>query len=325
MTKHGLVCMPTLVLLLLCSAISFADPLPSWVKGDNKARVVAFVESVSQPGEGYVAPAERIAVFDNDGTLWAEQPVYFQLMFALDRIREMADEHPEWAEEEPYRSAIKGDLKAVAAGGKDALIDVVMKSHAGMSTEAFARIVRDWVDTARHPTTGRPYTEMIYQPMLELLAYLRANQFKTYIVSGGGVEFMRVFSEEVYGIPPEQVIGSSIRTSWQPGTPPTIVREASLSFIDDKEGKPIAINLHIGRRPLLAFGNSDGDWQMLQWTMAGEGPRLAGLVSHTDADREWQYGRTSHIGRLDKALDQAERDNWLVVDMKADWKQVYPD
>ncbi len=313
-----------LVLIFLTSVVS-ADPLPSWHQGESKSRLIGYVEAVTQPGDSYRQPSERIAVFDNDGTLWSEQPVYFQLVFAMDRIRAKAAQHPEWKNQEPYRSAIEGDLKGLAAGGEEALMQVLMESHAGMTTDEFAQLVREWIDTAKHPTKDRLYKEMIYQPMLELLAYLRANDFKTYIVSGGGIEFMRVFSEEVYGIPPEQVIGSSVKTRWQAGNPPVIVREAALNFIDDKEGKPIAINLHIGKRPLIAFGNSDGDHQMQQWTMAGDGLRLAGIVRHTDAEREWRYDRESHIGRLDKALDQAEEEGWLVVDMKSDWKQVYPD
>jgi phosphoserine phosphatase len=308
------------------AAQSRDDPLPSWNDGAAKARILAFVRAAAEEGgAGYVAPAERIAVFDNDGTLWAEQPVYFQALFIADRIRAMGAKRPEWKTQEPYASVLRGDMKRVAAGGEKAIAQLAMATHAGMSTEAFARTVSEWISTARHPKTGRLYTEMVYQPMLELLAYLRANGFKTFIVSGGGIEFMRPWVEKVYGIPPEQVIGSSIKTRFEMRDgKPVLMRLPELNFVDDKAGKPVGINQHIGRRPVAAFGNSDGDLQMLQWTVAGTGPRLAVLVRHTDAEREWAYDRTSHVGRLDKALDEAGARGWTVIDMKRDWARIFP-
>jgi phosphoglycolate phosphatase-like HAD superfamily hydrolase len=276
-------------------------------------------------GPNFVPPAERIAVFDNDGTLWAEQPIYFQLAFALDRVKELAPQHPEWKEKEPFASLLKGDLKAALAGGEPAIFQIVMATHAGMTTGEFEKIVKEWIATAKHPVTKRLYTEMVYQPMLELLAYLRANGFKTFIVSGGGIEFMRPWADRVYGIPPEQVIGSSGKLKFElRDGKPVLVKLPEVNFIDDKTGKPVGIQMHIGRRPILAFGNSDGDLQMLQWTAAGSGMRFAGLVHHTDAEREWAYDRTSHIGALDKALDEANAKGWTVVDMKKDWKTVFP-
>lgn len=303
-----------------------ADPLPSWNDTASKLAVTRFVQEVSTTGSaGFVTPAERIAVFDNDGTLWSEQPMYFQLAFALDRVKALAPQHPEWKQEQPFKAVLEGDLKTVLSGGEHALLELVMATHAGTTTEEFEQIVMDWLDRARHPDTGRPYSDMVYQPMLELLAYLRANDFKTYIVSGGGIEFMRPWSERVYGIPPEQVIGSSIKTVYElRGNKPVLVRLPEINFIDDKGGKPVGINQHIGRRPIAAFGNSDGDLQMLQWTSAGDGARFGLLVHHTDADREWAYDRKSPIGRLDKALDAASAKGWTVVDMKNDWKVIYP-
>jgi hypothetical protein len=272
-----------------------------------------------------VAPAERIATFDNDGNLWAEQPAYFQLFFAADRIRALAPQHPEWQNEEPFAALLKGDLEAVHAGGMAAVNDIVMATHAGMTTDEFAAIVREWVATARHPRTDRRYIDMVYQPMLELLDYLRTNEFKTFIVSGGGIEFMRPWVESVYGIPPEQVVGSSIKTRFElRDGQPVLVRLPEIDFIDDKAGKPVGINSHIGRRPLLASGNSDGDLQMLQYTAAGAGPRLMLYLHHTDAEREWAYDRESSIGRLDQGLDEARAKGWTVIDMKADWKVVFP-
>jgi phosphoglycolate phosphatase-like HAD superfamily hydrolase len=305
------------------------DPLPSWNDGPRKQAVVDFVARVTaEGGEDFVPPAERIATFDNDGTLWAEQPMYFQVLFAFDRINALAPEHPEWKAKEPFKSLLAGDVKAALAGGEHALLEIVMAAHAGMTIEEFEKVVKDWLATAKHPKTGRPYTEMVYQPMLELLAYLRANGFKTFIVSGGGVEFIRAFAEQVYGIPPEQVIGSSGKQKFElrDGTPPrpVLVKLPAVDFVDDKEGKPLAIQKHIGRRPVMAFGNSDGDLQMLQWTAAGSGPRFAMIVHHTDAEREWAYDRDSHIGKLDKALDEAAQRKWTVVDMKNDWKTVFP-
>ena len=303
-----------------------ADPLPSWNDTASKKAIVSFVEKVTKPGApDFVPPAERIATFDQDGTLWAEQPMYFQFFFALDRVKVLAPQHPEWKEKEPFASLLKGNVKGALTGGERAMLEIVMATHAGMTTEEFAQTVKDWIATARHPKTGRLYTEMVYQPMLELLAYLQVNGFKTFIVSGGGIEFMRPWTEKVYEIPPEQVIGSSIKTKFEVRDgKPVLVRLPEINFIDDKEGKPVAINQHIGRRPIAAFGNSDGDLQMLQWTTAGNGARFALLVHHTDAEREWAYDRTSSIGRLDKALDEAQAKGWIVVDMKNDWKTIFP-
>jgi hypothetical protein len=302
-----------------------ADPLPSWNDRPAKKAIVRFVDQVTKPGTpGYVMPADRIAVFDNDGTLWAEQPMYFQFLFALDRVKTLAPRPPEWKTEEPFASLLKGDTKAVLAGGECSLGALMMATHAGMTSDEFSKIADEWIVTARHPRTGRLYTEMAYQPMIELLAYLRANGFKTYVVSGGGIEFMRPWSQRVYGIPPEQVIGSSIKTKFEPRDgQPTLVRLPEIDFVDDGPGKPVGIQTHVGRRPLAAFGNSDGDLQMLQWTAAGPGPRLCLLVHHTDPDREWAYDRDSPVGWLDKGMDEAKLRGWTVVDMKTDWKRVF--
>jgi hypothetical protein len=303
-----------------------ANALPSWKDGPAKAAITAFVTRVTKEGSpDFIPPAERIATFDNDGTLWAEQPAYFQLLFAIDRLKALAPKNSDWAGKEPYASALKGDWKALAAQGEHALLSLVMVTHSGITTQEFEGIVKEWLATALHPTSGRPFTQMVYQPMLELLAYLRSNGFKTFIVSGGGVEFMRTFAEQVYGIPPEQVIGSAGKVKFvlKDGKA-VLVKEPELEFVDDKEGKPIAIQRIIGRRPVLAFGNSDGDLAMLQWTASGPGPRFCGLVHHTDADREWAYDRTSPIGRLDKALDEAPKRGWTVVDMRQCWTQVFP-
>jgi hypothetical protein len=302
------------------------DPLPSWNEGTAKQSIVDFVARVTDPvSPAFVPEAERIATFDNDGTLWSEQPAYFQLLFAIDRVKALAPEHPEWKTKQPFKAVLDGDMEALAAGGEHGLLELVMATHGGMTTVEFEAIVRNWLATARHPTTDRPYTEMVYQPMLELLDYLRANGFKTFIVSGGGIEFMRPWTEEVYGIPPQQVVGSSIKTAFEMRDDgPVLVRLPELAFIDDKEGKPVGIHSHIGRRPIAAFGNSDGDLQMLQWTAAGDGPSLCLYVHHTDAEREWAYDRESHIGHLDKGLDEAAARGWTVVDMKNDWKVVFP-
>lgn len=302
------------------------DTLPLWKDGASKQSIVEFVEKVTKIGSpDYVETAERIAVFDNDGTLWSEQPMYFQLAFALDRVKVLAPMHSEWKEKQPFKAVLEGDLKTVMAGGERAVLELVMATHAGNTTDQFSQTVTDWLATAKHPKTGRPYTDMVYEPMLELLTYLRTKGFKTYIVSGGGIEFMRPWAERIYGIPPEQVIGSSIKTKYalHDGTP-VLVRLPEINFIDDKGGKPVGINQHIGRRPIAAFGNSDGDLQMLQWTTAGSGQRLACLIHHTDADREWAYDRSSSIGRLDIALDEAQEKGWTVVDMKRDWKHIFP-
>ena len=314
------------MLALAMGAARAADALPSWNDGKARQAIVDFVKRVTtKGGKDFVPPAERIAVFDNDGTLWAEQPMYFQLAFALDRVKALAPQHPEWKDQEPFASLLKGDLKAALAGGEHAILEIILATHANMTTEAFEKVVREWIATAKHPKTGRPYNEMTYQPMVELLRYLRANGFKTYIVSGGGVEFMRPWVERAYGIPPEQVVGSTIKTKFEMRDgKPVIVRLPEVDFISDKEGKPVAINKFIGRRPILAFGNSDGDLQMLQWTAAGSGARFMGIVHHTDAEREWAYDRNSSVGRLDKALDEAQAKGWTVVDMKNDWKIIFP-
>lgn len=302
-----------------------ADPLPSWNEGAAKQSIIGFVADVTdEASSDFVPSEERIAVFDNDGTLWSEQPMYVQLRFALDRVKTLAPQHPEWTSEEPFASLLKGELGNALAGGERALLDIVMATHAGNTTEEFEKIVTDWIAGARHPKTNRLYTEMVFQPMIEVMEYLRENGFKTFIVSGGGIEFMRPWSERVYGIPPEQVVGSSIVTQFEMRDDgPVLVRLPEVNFIDDEEGKPVGIHQHIGRRPIAAFGNSDGDLQMLQWTTAGEGRRFALYVHHTDAEREWAYDRDSAIGSLDKGLDEARAKGWTVVDMKQDWKVVY--
>jgi hypothetical protein len=307
-------------------ADSGKDPLASWNDGENKSRILAFVESVTQPDSpDFVPEAERIATFDNDGNLWSEQPAYFQLFFAMDRVRELAPEHPEWQEEQPFKGVLEGDISAVMATGEEGLIKLVMATHAGMTTGEFNRAASHWLKTARHPRFDRLYTELVYQPMLELLQYLRDNGFRTFIVSGGGIDLVRLFSEDVYGIPPEQVVGSQIEKRFEiRDGEPVLVREPGIFFIDDKVGKPVGIDNHIGRRPILASGNSDGDLQMLQWTAAGSGQRLMLVLHHTDDEREWAYDRESHIGRLDAALDEANRRDWLVIDMAKDWKVIYP-
>jgi phosphoserine phosphatase len=314
------------LLLVASGAATAADPLPSWQDGATKQAIVTFVEKVTKDGTtDFVPPAERIAVFDNDGTLWAEQPAYFQLFFAIDRVKALSNSHPEWKDKEPFASLLKGDLKAALAGGERALLEIIMATHAGMTTDEFSQTVKDWIATAKHPSMNKPYTEMVYQPMLELLAYLRANDFKTYIVSGGGIEFMRPWVEAVYGIPPEQVVGSSIVTNFElRDGKPVLVRQPKLNFIDDKEGKPVGINQHIGRRPIAAFGNSDGDLQMLQWTCLDRQPSFCLYVHHTDAEREWAYDRESHVGQLANGLDAAAENGWPVVDMKRDWKRIFP-
>ncbi len=332
--KNTIIKTTHLFALVLMGAVAFtttvaratADPLPSWNETAAKKAIVAFVERVTKEGSSDFVPVpERIATFDNDGTLWAEQPMYFQFLFAIDRVKALAPQHPEWKQKEPFASLLKGDMKAMLAGGEHAFLQIVAGTHSGMTTEEFDRIVKEWLATAKHPKTGRPYTEMVYQPMLELLAYLRANGFKTFIVSGGGVEFMRAFADKVYGIPPEQVVGSTGKLEFElRDGGPVLLKLPEIQFVDDKAGKPVGIQMNIGRRPIAAFGNSDGDLQMLQWTAAGSGARFCLYVHHTDAEREWAYDRNSSIGRLDKGLDEAKVKGWTVVSMKDDWKRIFP-
>ncbi|MEN8639476.1 HAD family hydrolase [Pseudomonas sichuanensis] len=322
---HALRSVLCLLLLLPCLVLA-AEPLPSWRDGPSRQAIVAFVEAVTDQGsKDYVAPAERIAVFDNDGTLWSEQPLYFEVLFSMDEVRRLAPEHPQWKTQQPFKAVLENDHKALAEQGMDGLLKIVAATHSGISTEQFLARSRSWLASARHPKTGRPYTEMVFQPMLELLGYLRDKGFRTYIVSGGEVAFMRAFAEEVYGIPPEQVIGTTLAAEYQDKDGQlSIQRLPKLLHNDDGPGKPVSIEAVIGRRPVLGFGNSDGDLQMLQWTLAGPGRRFAGLVHHTDANREWAYDRQSSVGRLDKALDIANRQGWTVVDMARDWRRVYP-
>jgi phosphoglycolate phosphatase-like HAD superfamily hydrolase len=303
-----------------------ADPLPSWNEGPAKRSIIDFVGRVTrQGGPDFVSPPERIATFDNDGTLWSEQPLYFQFLFALDRVKALAAQHPDWTEKQPFKGVFEGDTRAVMSTGERGLLDLMSATHAGNTTEEFERIVSDWIATARHPKFNRPYTEMVYQPMLEVLAYLRANGFKTFIVSGGGVEFMRPWVERVYGIPPERVVGSRAKVQYEVRNGvPVLARLAEVDFIDDKSGKPVGIHQVIGRRPIAAFGNSDGDFEMLEWVTSGSGPRFGLIVHHTDAEREWAYDRASHIGQLLRGLDEAPKRGWIVADMKSDWKTVFP-
>lgn len=308
------------------SAPAGSVALPSWNDGPSRQAILSFVEGVCEEGgERYLPPAERIAVFDKDGTLWSEQPIYVQLAFIQDRLRALAPEQPRWQEREPFRSALAGDLAGALKGGEPAIAELVAATHAGTTSEEFALLVREWLASARHPLQGRPYTELVYQPMLELLDFLRENGFKTFIVSGGGIEFVRAFAEEVYGIPPEQVVGSSIaaRYELQEGQP-VIRRLPELGFVDDGAEKPVGIQLHIGRRPVLAFGNSDGDFEMLEWTAAGQGARLCALLHHDDEVRETAYDRDGHVGKLARGLDEASARGWLVVSMERDWKTVFP-
>ena len=330
---------PNLFVAALIGALAFtttvsraADPLPSWNEGPAKKAIVEFVMKVTRPGSpDFVPVPERIATFDNDGTLWCEQPVPVQLYFAIDRVKALAPQHPEWKDKEPFASLLKGDLKTALAGGDRALLEILMATHAGMTTVEFEQIVKDWIATAKHPKTGKLYTEMVYKPMLEVLAYLRANGFKNYIVSGGGIEFMRPWTEKVYGIPPEQVVGSSIKAEFEVRDgKPVLVRLPEMNFNDDKGGKPVGINQHIGRRPIMAFGNSAGDKEMLEFTQGGSGARFELLVLHDDAAREYAYGPAKglpdvKLGAFTQALyDQAQKEGWTVVSMKDDWKQVFP-
>lgn len=313
--------------VLATTIVHADDPLPSWNEGAAKKAILAFVDKVTREDSlDFVPVAERIAVFDNDGTLWCEKPLPVQLYFALDRVKALAPQHPEWQQKEPFASLLRGDLKAAAAGGEHAIMELLMATHTGMTTVEFEKIVKDWINTAKHPTTGKPFLEMTYQPMLEVLAYLRSNGFKNFIVSGGGIEFIRPWAEAAYGIPPEQVVGSSVKTKFEiRDGQPVIVRLPELNFNDDKGGKPVGINQHIGRRPIAAFGNSDGDLQMLQYTGAGGGSRFCLIVHHTDAEREFEYDRTDRLARLDQGLDEAALKGWTVVSMKDDWKSVFRD
>ncbi|OXS21379.1 HAD family hydrolase [Pseudomonas rhodesiae] len=314
------------VLCLLSLPVLAADPLPSWHEGPSKHSILEFVQAVTVEGsEDYVKPAERIAVFDNDGTLWTEQPAYFEVLFAFDEVKRLAPQHPDWKTTQPFKAVLENDHQALAQSGMDGLLRIIGATHTGVSTEAFIDNAKRWLKQARHPKTGKPFNQMIYQPMLEMLDYLRSQQFKTYIVSGGDTAFMRAFAEEAYGVPPEQVIGTNFVTRFQfNNAKPQVIRTAKLAHNDDGPGKPESIDAVIGRRPILAFGNSDGDLQMLQWTAAGPGRRLMGLVHHTDAQREWAYDRHSPVGRLDKALDQAKTQHWTVVDMASEWRRIYP-
>jgi phosphoserine phosphatase len=332
--RRWMIRLPSARLLLLLLALLLAgrvqarggDPLPSWQEGPSKRAITAFVDAVTTPGSPqFVPPAERIATVDNDGTLWAEQPFYVQGLFALDRIRALAPANPQWRDQEPFASVLRGDPAAALADGEPSIAAIVAASHAGLSTDAFQQLVRDWIRTARHPQTGRLYTQMVYQPMLELLAYLRQRGFTTFLVSGGGVDFMRPWAEQTYGIPPQQVIGSSIQTRFElHDGEPVLMRQSQINVVNDGDSKPVTIQQHIGRRPIAAFGNSDGDLAMLQWTMAGPGLRFALLVHHTDAQREWAYDRSSAVGRLDRALTEANARGWTVVDMRRDWLVVFP-
>ncbi|HMF68235.1 MAG TPA: HAD family hydrolase [Phyllobacterium sp.] len=313
------------LLVLVTAGSALADDLPSWRDTEPKAAITAFVQKITLKGGADLVPVEdRIAVFDNDGTLWSEQPYYFQLGFMLDRVKVLAPEHPEWKDTEPFKSVLDGNLAGIAASGDKGIVELGMETHAGMTTDAFTKIVTDWFATARHPRFDRPYNEITFLPMRELLDYLRANQFKTYIVSGGGIEFMRPMTQKMYGIPPEQVIGSSIVTKYAlEGDTPVLDREPKIDFINDGPGKPVGINTFIGRRPIFVAGNSDGDYEMLRWVTAGDGPRFGMIVHHTDATREYAYDRQSHIGKLDEALTEAGSRKWLVVDMKADWARIF--
>jgi phosphoglycolate phosphatase-like HAD superfamily hydrolase len=312
--------------LFASAALAGPDPLPSWNNGAAKQAIETFVQKVADPeSKAYVPPQDRIATFDNDGTLWIEQPMYVQLAFALDRVKALAPEHPEWKDKQPFKAVLEGDMKTLAASGEKGIVELVMATHAGMSPAQFQKIVGDWLASARDQRFKRGYTTLVYQPMLELLAYLRDNGFTTYIVSGGGIEFVRNFSEPIYGILPAQVVGSSIKTKYEEvDGKPTLIRLPEMNFIDDKTGKPVGINQHIGQRPIAAFGNSDGDFQMLDWTTSGTGARFGLIVHHTDAEREYAYDRDSSFGRLDKALDAAPDKGWVVVDMKNDWKEIFP-
>jgi phosphoglycolate phosphatase-like HAD superfamily hydrolase len=324
-SRIGLAIAGAMACAIALPATAIADPLPSWRDGKAKAAIVDFVARTTTVGPDFVAVGDRIATFDNDGTLWSEKPFYFQGVFVMDRIRAMAKDHPEWKETQPFQGVLENDMKAVLATGHKGLGELLAASSSGMSVSDFAAEVVAWTKTARDPRFDRPYTELVYQPMLELLAYLRANDYQTFIVSGGGVEFMRPWAEGAYGIPPSQIVGSSGRTEFRlDGDKAEILKLPAVEFVDDGPGKPVGINRFIGKRPILAAGNSDGDLQMLQWTTLSDGPRLGILIHHTDAAREWAYDRESDVGRLDKALDEAPKRGWLVIDMKTDWRVIYP-
>ena len=303
-----------------------AAPLASWNDRPAKKALLDFVGRVTREGSAdFVAVPARIAVFDNDGTLWSEQPMYVQVAFALDRVKALAPQHPEWKQQDPFKSILAGNLAAAFAGGERGIVDAIAATHVGNTTDEFETVVKDWIGSARHPTTNRLYTDMVFQPMIEVLAYLRANQFKTYIVSGGGVEFMRPWTERTYGIPPEQVIGSRARMKYEVrGTTPVLARLADIDLVDDKAGKPVGIQQVIGRRPVIAFGNSDGDFEMLEWTTSAPGPRLGLIVHHTDDAREWAYDRGAAVGRLERGLDEAPKRGWVLIDMKQDWRVIHP-
>ncbi|MCH2174775.1 MAG: haloacid dehalogenase-like hydrolase [Lentisphaeria bacterium] len=324
--KHKFI--PTFLLLFVTTFIlSAGDPLPSWNNEKSKNTIIQFVDQVTNKNsKHYVEPKDRIAVFDNDGTLWAEKPVYFQLFFAMDRVKEMASDKPEWKTQEPFASILKGDPKAALKGGEKAILDLIMATHSGMSSDEYTEVVRQWVKTAKHPQTQKKYIDMIYQPMFELLVYLRDNKFQTFIMSGGGIEFMRVWAEVAYGIPPQQVVGSRITMEYEfKDGKPVLIRKPKLAFLNDEGGKVVSIQNFIGKRPIFSAGNSDGDIAMSQWTTSKEGPSLAMFVHHTDAEREWAYDRNSHIGQLDKGLDVGKEKGWLFVDIKTDWRIIYPE
>jgi phosphoglycolate phosphatase-like HAD superfamily hydrolase len=323
----ALICFAVVAAAIVSGSAAAQGVLPSWNDGPSKTAILEFVAAVTdEKGKDYVEPAERIAVFDNDGTLWVEQPMYTQLTFAFDRVKELAPQHPEWKTEQPFKALLEGDMETVGASGMKGIIEIVMATHSGMTAAEFEKRAASWIATAKHPKFNKLYTECVYQPQLELLTYLRANGFKTFIVSGGGIQFMRPWTERVYGIPPEQVVGSSGVSEFEiKDGKPVLIRMPKVGFVNDKAGKPVGIYQHIGRRPILAFGNADADMQMIEYTMTGEGRRLALFVHHTDADREYAYDREGHIGTLDKALDQAAANGWIIVDMKKEWKSVFPD
>jgi phosphoglycolate phosphatase-like HAD superfamily hydrolase len=326
MTRKSAMMSMFLAMALTTPAAAQTPVLASWRDGPTKQAIVDFVERTTKPGSpDFIAPADRIAVFDNDGTLWSEQPMYFQFLFALDRVRALAPEHPEWKTTAPFKYVLDNDLKALMAGGDEGLMPIIAATHAGMTTEQFTSTVRDWMADARHPVTKRRYDAMVFKPMQELMQYLRANGYGTWIVSGGGQEFLRAWCEAAYGIPPQQVIGSYAGLKYQAGATPSILKTEQPELVDDHAGKPVGIQRFLGRRPVMAFGNSDGDFEMLEWTTTGPGPRFAALVHHTDAKREFAYDRESHVGKLARGLDEAPKRKWVLIDMARDWETIYPD